>query len=498
MGRILELAKRLFELNTVGSITPAGAIVAASLLLVLAEPSKTPAQTLLHSLSPRYVLQQQMDILQQSRHGVERDLRQARRRLLLETRRHEAVEANLQNATALRDNFRDTYLKRWASRHDLRAEALSKFQTQQAEITSITGRVEETQSAVAHAQAETKTYVGRLESLDEDITALRDRQSGQLPVAFGGLFNIILLIGVFGSLIGIVLNPVNKLLLQIPPRVPARPPGRDPLYLIGKNVITQEDYDSFVRRYHRYAQIAASLFPALLLLGLVLLCRWWPHSTPYAWLPIVSAAFMLILAKRRYREFHTRVDNFIDGRLCFIETQKLDAERREHRNSLAALSKAITEASKLLKLAKSCCSKCDGKPDSCKETIAELLADARKLLEAAQSCYPPKCRAKLDSRCAALRVAVHNTEEQLQAAQSSCCSECKATLKACHHALATVRSETEELIKLVQICCCSKCEQQPDAGKPDAGKSDAGKSDAGKPDAGKPDAGKSDAQEEEA
>ena len=467
MGRILELAKRLFELNTVGSITPAGAIVAASLLLAVAEPrSKTPTKTLLHALSPRYATEQQMESLREERDGVEHDLRQAHRRLLVRTRYHEAAEADLANATALRDSFRTTHLERWASRHDLRADARSEFRRQQAEIATITGQVAETGLAVAHTQASTRMYAARLESLNEDIASLRDRLSDQLPVSFGGLFNSLLFIGVLGSLIGIVLNPVNKFLLQLWPAGPSRSRDKDPIYLIGKNVITQEDYDSFVRRYHRYAQIAASLVLPLVLLGLVLFCRW-PQTTLYAVLLFISAPLLLGLAIKRYGEFRSRVDDFIEGRLCFIETQKLEAERREHRNSLVALAKAITEMSSLLTLAISCgCPKCDGKPDSCKETIEELLAGARSLYKAAKSCYPPKCRSELDSRCGDLRVAVSNAEEQLKKAQSSCCSECKSKLVACQHALTKVRNQAEELIKLAQTCCCSKCEPQPDGGVP--------------------------------
>ena len=306
MGRILELAKRLFELTTVGSITPAGAIVAASLLLWIAEPRlKTPTKTLLYSLSPRYATEQQTEALGDKRNGVEEDLRQARRCLLVKTRDHEAVEADLANATALRDSFRTTHLERWASRHDLRAEALSEFRRQQAKITNITGRVAESALAVAHAQAETEMYVARLESLNEDIAALRDRLPDQLPVAFGGLFNTFLLIGVLGSLIGIVLNPVNKFLLQLWPAGRPRSRDNDPIYLIGKNVITQEDYDSFVRRYHRYAQIAASLVLPLVLLGLVLFCRWRSQTTPYAVLLFISAPLLLVLAIKRYGEFRS-------------------------------------------------------------------------------------------------------------------------------------------------------------------------------------------------
>ena len=248
---------------------------------------------------------------------------------------------------------------------------------------------------------------------------------------------------------GIVLNPVHKLLLG-PWFRSRKTPDPDPLYLIGKNVITQEDYDYLVRNYHRFAQIVASLCLPVVALA-VALCRWypWQYSAIIAFLSVP----LWFLARRRYAEFHNRVDRFVKGRLCFIETQKKEAERKEKANNLVALAKAINEASRLLKLAKSgCCTTCKHRPDSC-HALDDVIKELTKLLKCAQSCYASECKSALDSCGEALSQAVDKAKSHIK----NLCPQCKSTLGCCDSALGDVEAKASELRELAKKCCCSKC-----------------------------------------
>ena len=464
MANLLALAQRFVDLKIVGSITPAGVLVAITLLLCIAGPVKdSPLQALLYRFSPHYHPEQRLTRLNDRRQHIEHHLRDAQADVLVNTRSRQSAEAALANATLLRDSFQATYLERWEARHALRHEALSKLQEQRDEITQLTEEAEEAEKDVAQAQANADMYRARLESINNDIDCLRGPLCEEISIPFGGLFQSILFVLLLGWLVGIVLNPVNKRILRSGPRTP-RPPDQDPLYLIGKNVITQEDYDSLVRNYHRFAQIAASLVVPVLALGVVLL-QWTKYSEWYYASPIVAVIFALALrqlARTRYREFRDRVDKFIHGCLNFIRTQKQEAERKEIKDTLVALAKAITEASKLLKLAHSCgCPKCKCKPDSCKHALIEVINDARTLLETAKSCYPPKCREELESRVRALGAAVVLAERRLREARSTCCSDCRPKLDSCEDALNTVSSEADKLRTLIQTCCLSKSAPQP-------------------------------------
>ena len=456
MRNLLSLAQSFVNLNIAGSITPAGVLVAFILLLWIAGPVKeSPLQSVLHRFSPHYHPEQRLKHLDDKRKDVEHDLRNAKRDLLVETRSRQSREAALANATELRNSFQATYFDRWASRHALRHEAQSKLEEQEDEVASLTVAAEAAEAAVARAQVDADMYGVRLESINKDIECLSDRLCEELSIPFGGLFQSTIFVLLLGYLIGIVLNPVNKLILTGRRGTPRRP-DQDPLYLIGKNVITQEDYDALVRNYHRFAQIAASLVAPVFLLGFVL-WRWHEHSDVYLLSPVFTTTISVLLwrlATNRYGEFRERVERFIHGRLNFIRTQKQEAERTEQKNALVALAKAITEASKLLKLAHSCgCPKCKGEPGSCKHALMDVIKDAQALLDLAKSSYPPECEAELESRSRALGAAVTLAESRLRDAQATCCSECGFKLNSCKEALDIVSAEAEKLRRLVKTCC---------------------------------------------
>lgn len=457
MGNLLSLVRSFVNLNIAGSITPAGVLVAIILLLCIAGPVKeSPLQSVLHRFSPHYDPEQRRKHLDDQRKDLQRHLRDAQRDLLVKTRSRQSKEAALANATGLRDTLQATYLDRWAARHALRHEALSKLEEQRDDVARLTVDAETAEKAVAQAKADADMYSARLESINNDIECLSGPLCEERSIPFGGLFQTTIFVLLLGYLIGIVLNPVNKWILTVWGRRTPRPPDQDPLYLIGKNVITQEDYDSLVRNYHRFAQIPASLVIPVFLLGFVL-WRWHEHSHLYLWYPVVTmtiSVLLWLLARKRYREFRERVDRFIHGRLNFIRTQKQEAETTEQKNALVALARAITEASKLLKLAHSCgCPKCKSKPDSCKHALMDVIKDAQALLDLAKSCYPPKCEEKLESRIRALGAAVTLAESRLREAQSTCCSECGSKLDSCKEALDVVSAEAEKLRRLVKTCC---------------------------------------------
>ena len=457
MANLLALAQSFVNLNIAGSITPAGVFVAIILLLCIAGPVKdSPLQSVLHRFSPHYHPEQRLTRLNDRRQHIERHLLDARTDLLVNTRARQSAEAALENATLLRDSFQATYLERWEATHALRHEALSKLEEHGAEVTRLTEEAEEAEKAFAQAQANADMYRARLEFINNDVECLSGPLCEELSIPFGGLFQSTIFVLLLGYLIGIVLNPVNKWILTVGRRRNLRPPDQDPLYLIGKNVITQEDYDSLVRNYHRFAQIPASLVIPVFLLGFVL-WQWHKHSNMYLWSPFFTTTISVLLwylATKRYEEFRERVDRFIHGRLHFIRTQKQEAEIEEHKNALVALATAITEASKLLKLAHSCgCPKCKSKPDSCKHALMDVIEDAQALLDLAKSCYPPKCGEELESRIRALDAAVTLAESRLREAQSTCCSECGSKLDSCKEALDIVSNEAEKLRRLVKTCC---------------------------------------------
>ena len=255
MANLLALAQSFVNLNIAGSITPAGVFVAIILLLCIAGPVKdSPLQSVLHRFSPHYHPEQRLTRLNDRRQHIERHLLDARTDLLVNTRARQSAEAALENATLLRDSFQATYLERWEATHALRHEALSKLEEHGAEVTRLTEEAEEAEKAFAQAQANADMYRARLESINDDVECLSGPLCEELSIPFGGLFQSTIFVLLLGYLIGIVLNPVNKWILTAWGRRTLRPPDQDPLYLIGKNVITQEDYDSLVRNYHRFAQ----------------------------------------------------------------------------------------------------------------------------------------------------------------------------------------------------------------------------------------------------
>ena len=473
MANIFKLVKDFTNLGIVGSITPAGVLMATNLLLLVAGPVlDSPLTTLLHRFSPRYEVSQRLEGLERARQDTQHDLRQARRRLLLRTRYEQAAEAALANATELRNHFRTTHLQRWTTRHDLRDDAQNALQEHQTEVNRLTGQVADAKLAVAHAQTTRDMYEARLQSIDQNISSLRNPCSGEdaqcldhASLFFPGLIEGTLFILVLGWLIGILLNPVNKWLFtpSLLRRVPKRPITEDPLYLIGKNVITQEDYDSFVRRYHRFAQIAASLCLPVVVLGFVLLL-WTTHNSLYYWSPpfaLLAAVLLQQLAVHRNLEFRERVDKFIRGRLAFHRAQELREQEAEYHNHILALTKTIGEAARLLKLINSCgCTTADGKPESCKDALADVIAQARTVLERAKTYAPPKCRpATFDACVDALDEAVAEANRWLEDAQSSCCSECKAQLSACKAAVADAIAAARKVLELARSWSWSKWER---------------------------------------
>ena len=467
MANLLKLAKDFTNLGIVGSITPAGALMAIAFLLGTADStSKPPPQTLLSRFTASTEIDRQLHELREKRRLADCRLREAQQRVRVAAGKQGRAQAELANATALRDGVRAVHLNRWQNRHALRHEAESRLQGYQDDVDRLSQEVAGAERRAAQATADEARHSARLESLNADIDSLREQRIAQAPMVFAPLFNAAWSILLLGWLIGIVLNPVNKWLLG--PLLRLRPtPDPDPLYLIGKNVITQEDYDFLVRRYHRFAQIAASLILPVLALGFVL-CKWyWPWNL----VAVIVAAALSLLARRRNDEFHKRVARFINGRLCFIHTQKQEAERKEHNDQLVALTKAIAELATLLKLAK-CCgdTKCKRKPDSCQNALTQVVADVENLIERAKSCYPPKCSAKLDSSAGALKSAIAEAVCRLQQAQSACCSECRPRLNSCGDALIKVTAEAERLLKLARSCCCSKCKpstESPDSTAPE-------------------------------
>ena len=457
MGSILTLAKQFINLGITGSITPAGVIMAIALLLWTADStSESPARTLLYRFSAYTEITQELADLDHDRRRAIRRLRRAQRRVQVAAGFQQGTQAARDNATELRNHVRGVYLDRWQRRHGLREEAEGRLAEYQREVELLDGDLASDTRRAAQAVANEAMHRARVDSLNADIDALRDQHLALAPIAFGRLFSTALSILVFGWLIGIVLNPVNKLLLAPFVRV-AKPPNQDPLYLIGKNVITQEDYDYLVRNYHRFAQIAGSLVLPVLALGLVL-CRWSESGQWYHWSPIiaiVAAALLWVLAWRRYKEFQDRVRRFINGRLCFIEEQRQEAKRKERKNNLVALAKTINEASRLLKLARSCdCTTCKPKPDSCR-ALGDVIEELTKLLERAHLCCTAECKAALDSCGDALSEAVKKAKGFLDGERR--CPKCKSTLDCCDSALGDVEAKAQELRELAEKCCCSQC-----------------------------------------
>ncbi len=480
MSNILTLAKQFINLGITGSITPAGALMAVALLLGTADStSESPLRTLLYRFSAYTEINRQRVELEQDRCLAARRLRHAQERVQVTARSQQSAQAALDNAIELRNHVRGVYLDRWQRRHGLREEAKGRLGEYQGAVNRNDGKLTEATRRAAQATADEAMHLARVESLNADIDSLQDERLALAPIAFGRLFSTLLSIYVLGWLIGIVLNPVNKLLLT-PFRRTAPEPYKDPLYLIGKNVITQEDYDYLVRNYHRFAQVAASLVLPVLALGFVLY-RWSESSHGYCWSPVIAiliALALLCLARHRYGEFRDRVTEFVNGRLCFMEMQRKEAESREQKNNLVALAKAITEASRLLKLAKSCCCpKCKPKPDSC-NALGDVITEVEKLLERAQSCFTSECKSALDSCGEALSQAVDKARSRLKDAQSRGCPECKSKLDCCNAALDEVDTEASRLLKLAKSCCCSKSPPPPDAA--DA-RNAAASADAGKP-----------------
>ena len=359
MAKLLQLAQSFIDLRIAGSITPAGALMAIVLLLALAEPKlESPWRTLLYRFSSHYQITQQIEELHSTRRHAEDDLRDARRRLRVSTRLRTEADSNLANATELRNGVRDVYLKRWENRHALRDDAKRALNDRQRAVEDLGKQVADLTRRVAASEANETRHTERLQSIDAAVASLRQQRLKQPPISFGGLFETVLMVGLLGWAIGIVLNPVNKGLLELSACSLGRAHKRRPnpaLYYIGKNVITQEDYDALLRRYHRFAQISVSLVLPLLALAWVL-SRWPKSSSPYglAFL-VVFAALLWYIGARRYRVFHQRVRTFIAGRLRFVREQRRREKKKDSTIDLTPLAHLVAEAKKLLSHPRSCC-----------------------------------------------------------------------------------------------------------------------------------------------
>ena len=281
----------------------------------------------------------------------------------MSTRLKEQAESNRLNAVALRDAFRGVYLERWQRRHALRGEAERALDDQQWTVEDLDERIAALTIRAAAREADAERHGERLESIDAALASLRQQRLENPPIAFGTLFETVLMVGLLGWAIGILLNPVNKGLLELSQWLPPRryKPRRNPaLYYIGKNVITQEDYDALLRRYHRFAQITVSLVLPLLALAGVL-SKWCKPP----WLPLAIALpvalLLLVLGFRRYHVFHQRVRTFICGRLRFLREQRKKEEQKASTVDLTHLAVLVAKAEKLLAHPKSCCCpKCRG------------------------------------------------------------------------------------------------------------------------------------------
>ena len=414
MARLLELASRFVNLGIVGSITPAGALMALALVLWMAEPKReTPSETLLNLFSPDYRLTQQLKELRDSRRCENRKWQQALTRVAEKTRLAGQAEADLAHATELRNSVRAVFLDRWTGRHGLREEASSALQEYEESVKTHSGNAAQAGKSLAAAQATEALQRASVESLDDRIAAVREQHSEQIPVAIGGLFQSVMLILLLGWLIGIVLNPINKALLNSgfglfsavcswkekkkAAKEKEERKLKHALYYVGKNVITQEEYDDLVNRYHRFAQILASLCLPALALGWALsywhTSHWYRHPFLIA---VLVSLLLWVLAACRYCSFRTRVDILISGRLCDIEEQRRREKIKELQGNLAGLTKLIKKIEKLLDDYQSCCcAKCKPKLAPCFTSLTKAVTKARTLLKGARPCCLPEMQAEV-------------------------------------------------------------------------------------------------------
>ena len=452
MARLLELASRFVNLGIVGSITPAGALMALALVLWMAEPKQeTPSETLLYLFSPDYRLTQQLKDLGDSRRCENRKWQQAVTRV-------QAV-----------------FLERWTDRHGLREEARSALDTYQEWVKTHSGEAAQAGQFLAAAKATEALHRASVESLDARIAAARERYSEQIPVEIGGLFQSVMLILLLGWLIGIVLNPINKGLLDLfRPSSAAQSkekgengknPGlRHPIYYIGKNVITQEEYEDLVNRYHRFAQILASLCLPVVALGWAL-SRWSEQSPWYQYSLCIMIGVAVLLgwfARRRYDGFHGRVECFISGRLRDIEEQMVREKKKELQVDLTSLANLIARVGKLVEDYQSCCcEKCKPKLDPCFSSVTDAVIETRELLKGARPCCCRKCKPRLDSCRAAVDNVVTAAKELLDRLKSCCCTEGKCKPDSLHKALKQVVAGIENLLDHLQSCCFPEPECRP-------------------------------------
>lgn len=344
---LVDLVARFLNLANVGSITPAGVLLSVALILSLeaptASPGSQPSQVLLSWLLPQQAITLQLQQLNHQRQTVVEDLRTYRQTLVEITQAQAQAQAALDNATALRDHARGVFLERWETQNELRVDAQQTLRTYQTGLESANGRVSENAESLAGAQAAVDTTSELLQSLDTTIAALRAQHAQHTSLPVDSIIARVISLGLLGLVLGTVLTPINKgLLVFVSGRLESGPGktnatglrrsmphgpflAQHAVFYIGKNVITQKEYDALLNRYYRFAQIAISLILPVLALGLAL-SKW--HIC-YLLASAATSLVLLLLGRWEYRRFRKRADDFIRARIHDLREKRRREDKRQ-------------------------------------------------------------------------------------------------------------------------------------------------------------------------
>ena len=351
MSALATILERLATYSTLGMTVTAPGVLMALAFIIGTTPlpadgirsdtdtrgaATNAVKVLGYWFSPGERIDEQLESLREAREEIGEDLSAATSELLEESRRKGEAAADLANAIAMRDGIQVIYLDQMRQ-GSVTSEVQSDLAARRAEVETARGRMESVGSSVAAATATKHRLDGSLSSIEKEIRVLRRSRSEQMPILASRLIANLLAILLLGVVVGTMLRPVNKTILEVVtwmyeavarwtrkegPReerngdkvegagVRGGPaPPAHVIVLIGQGTITKEDYDFLVGRYYYFAELVIGMCVPVMAFGLALF-RWQPSLRWWAMAPVAG---FLVLGYWRYRQFHERVDSFIEG-----------------------------------------------------------------------------------------------------------------------------------------------------------------------------------------